>query len=75
LSPLDLTYCDYNVSTDLQIVVYIPTLKVGGTVPHCPPIRPCLYSLLSLTETTCLLLTYVLSLGVNAVDHIVALSP
>ena len=29
----------------------------------------------SLTETTCLLLTYVLSLGVNAVDHTVAPIP
>ena len=34
-----------------------------------------LYSPPSLTETTCLLLTYVLTLRVNAVDHIVAPSP
>ena len=34
-----------------------------------------LYSLPSLTETTCLLLTYVLTLCVNAVDDIVAASP
>ena len=34
-----------------------------------------LYSPPSLTETTCLLLTYVLTLCVNAVDHIVAPSP
>ena len=38
-------------------------------------VSPLLYSPPSLTETTCLLLTYVLTLCVNDVDHIVAPSP
>ena len=49
--------------------------RVGWAVARFALFHPCSYSPPSLTETTCLLLTYVLTLCVNAVDYIVAPSP
>ena len=50
----------------LVVVVVVGTVDVlAGQFSSLPYSRP------SLTETTCLLLTYVLNLGVNTVDHTV----
>jgi len=62
-------------------VSYTRHCRIGTRMPWCvlhsssSPVLSLLYSPPSLTKITCLLLTYVLTLCVNAVDHIVAPSP
>ena len=52
-----------------QSLPSVPTDILRNTVITVVSVSSMLYSPPSLTETTCLLLTYVLNLGVNAVDH------
>jgi len=54
-----------------QSLPSVPTDILRNTVITAVSVSSLLYSPPSLTETTCLLLTYVLNLGVNAVDHTV----